>query len=70
MERKIGEIFTDGDVTLKVVSSPRHSCIYKKNTCHFLYNSTSHCKDMSCSSNYRKDKKSVIFIKHNPNDNT
>lgn len=70
MERKIGEIFTDGDVTLKVFLSPRNSCIYKQNTCHFLYNSTSICNNMLCSSNYRKDKKSVIFIKHNHYDNT
>jgi len=62
MERKIGEVFHDGKVTLKVKKAKRMfsclGCYWKdelepKNNCH----------SQLCLPSYRTDKKSVIFVR-------
>lgn len=60
MERKIGEIFQDGDVTLKVVEDNElpGPCI----GCHYPLISYQ-CVCQICCWSDRKDKKSVKFIK-------
>lgn len=68
MERKIGEIFQDGDVTLKVVENDVESCILNKDEkteklCFYLYEDSEACPEDQCSCFKRQDKKSVIFIK-------
>lgn len=57
MERKIGEIFQDGDATLKVVETTMFDC----DGCQ--YNKTLKCDTRFCTSWHRKDLKSVKFIK-------
>lgn len=54
MERKVGEVFNDGDVTLKVVECENcNECFFKDKA----------CSDDDCSYDERSDKKSVIFKK-------
>jgi len=58
MERQIGEIFQDGEVTLKVIESEYcKGCYYDDD------NNLKICNTKLCTSNERSDETSVIFVK-------
>lgn len=67
MERQIGEVFQDGDVTLKVVETEDNSCIMfdgeKEVECHYYkaIDDCTSCEGRDCS--MRSDLKFVIFVK-------
>lgn len=57
MERAIGEVFQDGEVTLKVVKS--HNCV----DCHYDIDSNRQkCLDSKCVTTERSDDNQVKFI--------
>ena len=59
MERQIGEIFQDGEVTLKVVYYE-----YKNTECDGCYYSgIGECLVIKCTESERSDNESVMFVK-------
>lgn len=61
MERKIGEIFQDGDVTLKVVKVEHKRCVNNRKKCY--YSKFDYCHTIKCMSEERSDNTQVNFIK-------
>lgn len=57
MERQIGEIFQDGEVTLKV-----EKAVNNCEGCFYVNDTPPSCYDKDCTS-FRLDKTSVIFVK-------
>jgi len=57
MERAIGEIFQDGEVTLKVVEDNTEA------VCKCCFYLKLDCSTIQCTTTERSDKTSVIFVK-------
>ncbi len=67
MERSIGEVFDYKGIKLKVEETEKKNC----ENCHFL--KEKNCGEISilgeCTGRYRKNKKEVIFIELEENEN-
>ena len=60
-EKKIGQIFFDGETALICVESGY--CEHNEEDCHF-WGTGDTCDNLKCTSDKRSDYKSVCFIKH------